>query len=141
MRDIRPDDKIRHIHRENELIPDEAGDPLYLVGTLHDVTERRQTEQQLRQAQKMEAIGNLTGGMAHDFNNLLGIIVGNLDLARERVGSNDELREIVDEALEAALRGADLTRRLLAFARRQPLRPVRIDVNELVSDTMRLMRR
>jgi len=138
---IQPDGTIRQIYRENELIPDETGKPLYLTGTLHDVTERRDTEQQLRQAQKMEAIGNLTGGMAHDFNNLLGIIVGNLDLARERVGSDDEMREIVDEALDAALRGADLTRRLLAFARRQPLRPVRIDVNELVSDTMRLMRR
>src|SRR5216684_2425685 len=138
---IRPDGTMRQVYRENELIRDEAGTPLYLAGTIHDVTERRNTEHQLRQAQKMEAIGNLTGGMAHDFNNLLGIIVGNLDLARERVGSDDELREIVGEALEAALRGADLTRRLLAFARRQPLRPVRIDVNELVSDTMRLMRR
>ncbi len=138
---IRPDGTMRQVYRENELIRDEAGTPLYLAGTIHDVTERRNTEHQLRQAQKMEAIGNLTGGMAHDFNNLLGIIVGNLDLARERVGSDDELREIVDEALEAALRGADLTGRLLAFARRQPLRPVRIDVNKLVSDTMRLMRR
>src|SRR6266851_3738966 len=138
---IRPDGTMRQVYRENELIRDEAGTPLYLAGTIHDVTERRNTEHQLRQAQKMEAIGNLTGGMAHDFNNLLGIIVGNLDLARERVGSDDELCEIVDEALEATLRGADLTGRLLAFARRQPLRPVRIDVNKLVSDTMRLMRR
>lgn len=111
------------------------------VIVFRDVTERRRTEAQLRQAQKMEAIGNLTGGMAHDFNNLLGVIVGNLDLARERIGSDEELREMVSEALEAAWRGADLTRRLLAFARRQPLRPARIDVNELVTDTVRLLRR
>ncbi len=112
-----------------------------VLATVRDVTERRTVEAQLRQAQKMEVIGNLTGGMAHDFNNLLGVVVGNLDLARERPGSDEELRELIDEALEAAWRGADLTRRLLAFARRQPLRPSRIDVNELVSDTMRLLRR
>ena len=110
-------------------------------GFVRDLTQQIVIEGQLRQSQKMEAIGNLTGGMAHDFNNLLGIIVGNLDLARERGGSDAELQEMVGEALDAALRGADLTRRLLAFARRQPLRPVRIDINELVSDTVRLLRR
>jgi PAS domain S-box-containing protein len=106
-----------------------------------DITEPRRTEAQLRQAQKMEAIGNLTGGMAHDFNNVLGVIVGNLDLARERLGDSEDLREMVGEALEAAWRGADLTRRLLAFARRQPLRPAHIAVNDLVNDTVRLLRR
>jgi PAS domain S-box-containing protein len=93
-----------------------------VLATVRDVTERRTVEAQLRQAQKMEAIGNLTGGMAHDFNNLLGVVVGNLDLARERSRSDEELQELIDEALEAAWRGADLTRHLLAFARRQPLR-------------------
>jgi PAS domain S-box-containing protein len=138
---IRPDGSLRHISREWEIIRDDAGDPVQSLCTIQDITERRHTEEQLRQAQKMEAIGNLTGGMAHDFNNLLGIIVGNLDLARERIGSDRELSEIVDEALDAAWRGADLTRRLLAFARRQPLRPARVDVNELVADTVRLLRR
>ena len=112
-----------------------------VIATVRDVTEQRAVEQQLRQAQKMEAIGNLTGGMAHDFNNLLGIIVGNLALAQERIGNDPELREITGEALDAAWRGADLTRRLLAFARRQPLRPAHIDMNELITDTVRLMRR
>jgi PAS domain S-box-containing protein len=112
-----------------------------VLAMVRDVTERRRTEEQLRQAQKMEAIGNLTGGMAHDFNNLLGIIVGNLDLARDQIGDDQELREIVGEALDAAWRGADLTRRLLAFARRQPLRPARVEVNELIADTARLLRR
>jgi signal transduction histidine kinase len=138
---IRSDGTVRHIRRENELVRDGAGVPLYLAGTVHDVTEQRYTEQQLRQAQKMEAIGNLTGGMAHDFNNLLGIIVGNLGLAQQRMGSDAELRQITGEALDAAWRGADLTRRLLAFARRQPLRPARINLNELVTDTVRLLRR
>ncbi|HTT79631.1 MAG TPA: response regulator [Stellaceae bacterium] len=138
---IRPDGSVRHIRREWEIVRDDAGEPIEALGTIHDVTERRNTEQQLRQAQKMEAIGNLTGGMAHDFNNLLGIIIGNLDLARDHSSSDAELRELIGEALEAAWHGADLTRRLLAFARKQPLRPARIDINDLVGNTARLLRR
>ncbi len=103
--------------------------------------ERDRAEDQLRQAQKMEAVGNLTGGMAHDFNNLLGVIIGNLDVLRGARKSDPELMELTGEALEAALRGADLTRRLLAFARRQPLRPERIDVNELIDGITRLLTR
>jgi CheY-like chemotaxis protein len=89
----------------------------------------------------MEAIGNLTGGMAHDFNNILAIIIGNLDLARPLVAGDAETDELVGECLEAALRGADLTRRLLAFARRQPLHPRRFEVNELVANAVKLLRR
>ncbi|HTV87446.1 MAG TPA: response regulator [Stellaceae bacterium] len=138
---VRPDGSVRHIRREWEIASDEAGEPVEALGTVYDVTDRRNTEQQLRQAQKMEAIGNLTGGMAHDFNNLLGVIVGNLDLARDYIGSDQELQELISEALEAAWHGADLTRRLLAFARRQPLRPARIDINDLVGNTAKLLRR
>ncbi len=111
------------------------------VTTLREHGARERTEAQLRQAQKMEAIGNLTGGMAHDFNNLLGVIIGNLDLARERLGGNKELSELLGEAHEAAWRGADLTRRLLAFARRSTLVPASIKVNDLITNTMTLMRR
>jgi signal transduction histidine kinase/CheY-like chemotaxis protein len=102
---------------------------------------RRQAESQLIQAQKMEAIGNLTGGMAHDFNNLLSIIIGNLDMARasETLGEDD--MALIGDAIEAALRGAELTRRLLAFARRQPLSPQRVDVNALIEDFVKLLRR
>jgi PAS domain S-box-containing protein len=112
-----------------------------VLGIADDVTQYRQTEEQLRQAQKMEAIGNLTGGMAHDFNNLLAIIVGNLELALDRTVADVETHELVAEAFDAAWHGADLTQRLLAFARRQPLRPVRIDLNELVRDTVKLLGR
>ena len=138
----RPDGSVLgHIYRESEVVAGDDGKPLYILGTVHDVTDRRRTEEQLRQSQKMEAIGNLTGGMAHDFNNLLGVVVGNLELARERLGDDEDLQELVSEALDAAWRGADLTRRLLAFARRQPLRPAQIDVNALVGDTVRLLHR
>jgi signal transduction histidine kinase len=97
--------------------------------------------EQLVQSQKLEAIGNLTGGMAHDFNNLLGVIIGNLDLLRDRQSGDPEADELSRDALDAALRGADLTRRLLAFARRQPLAPARTDVNELIAGIVKLLER
>jgi signal transduction histidine kinase len=106
-----------------------------------EIAERHQAEAQLVQAQKMEAIGNLTGGMAHDFNNLLGIIVGNLDLLHDLAKDKGEIDELACEALDAALRGADLTQRLLAFARRQSLQPRRIDINEHVETISKLIAR
>jgi PAS domain S-box-containing protein len=125
-----------------------AGGYRHFTGILRDLSEphreqleRTKLEAQLHQAQKMEAIGNLTGGMAHDFNNMLGVIIGNIDLLRDLKGDGPELDELAREALDAAFRGADLTRRLLAFARQQPLRPQRVDVNELVYGITRLLRR
>ena len=111
-----------------------------VLAVARDISERQAIEAQLRQAQKMEAIGNLTGGVAHDFNNLLGVIIGNLDLLRERLADQD-LDELAREACDAALRGADLTRHLLAFARRQPLEPRRIDVNELIAGITKMLGR
>jgi PAS domain S-box-containing protein len=131
----------RFIAWRNSVLLDHEGAVTGSLSSGEDTTERRATEEQLRQAQKMEAIGNLTGGMAHDFNNLLGIIIGNLGMATEQIAESGELQELVSESLDAAWRGADLTRRLLAFARRQPLRPSQINVNDLVSDTVRLLRR
>jgi len=112
-----------------------------VVTVAHDLTERHTIEEQLRQVQKIEAIGQLTGGIAHDFNNLLGVIIGNLDLLRDARPDDKELAELSGDALDAALRGADLTRQLLAFARRQPLQPQKIDLNQLVEGTMRLLKR
>ncbi|PWC31544.1 hypothetical protein TSO221_33885 [Azospirillum sp. TSO22-1] len=105
------------------------------------VAARQSTEEQLRQAQKMEAIGNLTGGIAHDFNNLLGVLIGNLDLVRERVADDRDALELVDAALDAGLRGAELNRRLLAFSRRQTLQPEEVDVNAAIAGMVRLLRR
>ena len=114
------------------------------VGIVRDLTERREAEtqrDQLRQSQKMEAVGQLTGGLAHDFNNLLAIIIGNLDMLREIRAEDPVTNELVRDALESALRGADLTRRLLAFARRQPLQPEHANINEVVGAIVRLLTR
>ena len=112
-----------------------------MLAIVRDVTERLTVEAQLRQAQKMEAIGNLSGGMAHDFNNMLGVIIGSLDLVEPLIKDNHDAVELVEEAIGAALSSAELTGRLLAFARKQSLRPERIAPNELISGTVRLLRR
>jgi PAS domain S-box-containing protein len=111
------------------------------VTTIEDLTHKNLVEAQLRQSQKMEAIGTLTGGMAHDFNNLLGIIIGNLDLLRDNRPDDTELAELGGEALDAAMRGAELTRSLLAFARRQPLQPRRLDLDVVISSLVKLLSR
>jgi PAS domain S-box-containing protein len=106
-----------------------------------DVTQRNIAEEQLRQAQKMEAIGQLTGGIAHDFNNLLAIIQGNIELVQERVAGDPKLAEMIDYALRATERGASLTKRLLAYSRQQPLAPKPVDIAVLVSGMTDLLRR
>ena len=109
------------------------------VGTIAtDVTDHRRAEEHLRRAQRMEAIGQLTGGIAHDFNNLLAIILGNAELLQERVGAADKLTQSL---IRAANRGAELTQRLLAFSRLQPLRPKAIDLGALVTGMMDMLRR
>jgi PAS domain S-box-containing protein len=106
-----------------------------------DVTEDRAREEQLRQAQKMEAVGQLTGGIAHDFNNILTAIVGNLDLASDHAGPNSEIGSLIDRANDAAWRGATLTDRLLTYSRKQALLPQVTDASELVKGMTDLLRR
>ena len=108
---------------------------------LIDISERRQAEEALRQAQKLEAVGQLTGGIAHDFNNLLAVILGNLELANKRAPDDPRLRLLLGNTMQAAQRGAALTQRMLAFARRQDLKPQPVDVPELVLGMAELMRR
>jgi PAS domain S-box-containing protein len=109
------------------------------TGFLRDVTAEREAEALLRQAQKMESVGQLTGGVAHDFNNLLTIIIGNLDLALER--AQGDVQSVLEPALRAAERGAALVQRLLAFSRRQTLNPEDVDFNRLAADLEDLLRR
>lgn len=106
----------------------------------HEAREREKTEDMLRQAQKMEAIGQLTGGIAHDFNNLLGIIIGNLDRSRRKGSGTPEGQQALDNAIEGAERAARLTDQLLAFARKQPLRPEPTDINDVVTGMSALLR-
>ncbi len=111
------------------------------VLTITDMTTRAQAEGVLREAQKMQAIGQLTGGIAHDFNNLLTVILGNLEFVRDKPGDEQRLQSHVERATWAAQRGASLTRQLLAFARRQPLAPAAIDLAETVPELVPLLRR
>ena len=99
----------------------------FFTGFVRDLTQRQRLEQELRQAQKMEAVGQLTGGVAHDFNNLLTVVMGNLEMLEDRLADPDDLA-MLREAREAAQLGAELTGRLLAFGRRQPLRPKAVDL-------------
>jgi signal transduction histidine kinase/ActR/RegA family two-component response regulator len=106
-----------------------------------EVAQRERAEEQLRQSQKMEALGQLTGGIAHDFNNMLAIIIGNLDMMIRRLPAGDErVRAMADNALAGATRAASLTRRLLAFSRRQALDPRATDVNRCVADMSQMLR-
>ncbi len=113
----------------------------YGLTVVRDVTEQRNLEHQFRQSQKMEAIGQLTGGLAHDFNNMLGIIIGNLDLLELELHGNDSAQKKVASSLKAALLGADLTKRLLAFARKQNLSPRRINMKTEIEETLPLIER
>jgi len=120
---------------------DDEGNATRMVGVNWDVTEETEREAHLRQAQKMDALGQLTGGIAHDFNNLLAVIQLNLELLAEEVDGEDFAGTLVKEALDASGRGADMTKRLLAFARRQPLEPKSIDVMALLEDQYEVLRR
>jgi PAS domain S-box-containing protein len=122
-------------------VRNQSGEVQYVLGVVEDVTERKHLDDQLRQAQKMEAVGNLTGGIAHDFNNLLTIIVANLDLLSEDVAGNAEAEQKIATIAQAAERGADLTRHMLAFSRRQPLQAKEVDINGLIAGTTRLLSR
>ncbi|MFK0276381.1 ATP-binding protein [Ensifer sp. NPDC090286] len=106
-----------------------------------EVAQRERAEAQLRQAQKMEAIGQLTGGVAHDFNNLLMAVLGNLELLRKHVGGDARAERLIDGALQGAKRGASLTQRLLAFARRQDLHVDAVDLAKLVGEMTDLLKR
>ncbi|HEV2602317.1 MAG TPA: ABC transporter substrate-binding protein [Microvirga sp.] len=131
------------VTRETTIVPltDATGKVARIIGSSRDVTERKSNEALLRQAQKMEAVGQLTSGIAHDFNNLLTVIVGGLEAIGRRPDNRPRVEKYLEIALEAAGRAAKLTQQLLAFSRRQTLQPKVVNVNRLIEDFARLMQR
>ena len=120
---------------------DEAGEIVGVLVVFEDITERKQLEENLRQSQRLEAIGHLAGGVAHDFNNLLGVISGYGEIAHSRLSGDDPLLEDVGQILKATERASGLTRQLLAFGRKQVLQPRNLDLNATISDLERMLSR
>lgn len=133
----------RTVHARSVVVPevDGSGDVQGFFVLSIDITEQKAHQAALIQAQKMEAVGQLTGGLAHDFNNLLSIIIGNLSVLDERMPAHDPAGEFVAPALHAARRGAELIKRLLTFSRRQTLEPTAVEVGSLVRNMMQLLTR
>lgn len=137
---IRKDNSVAIVEEHGFVIRDKDGAAIRLIGGMTDITQKRQLEQQLSHAQRLQTVGELTGGVAHDFNNLLTVIQGNAELLAEDQALDTEQRPLVSMINEASQRAAELVRRLLAFARQQPLTPQATDVAALLSDIQTLVR-
>ena len=138
----------RTIRSIAEIERDEDGTPQKVVGVIQDITRQKQAERdklelerQLRQAQKLEAIGQLAGGVAHDFNNMLGVILGHSEMAMEGLDQQSPLLAALEQIRKAAVHSADITRQLLAFARKQTVAPKILDLNETVEGILKMLRR
>jgi PAS domain S-box-containing protein len=135
------DGRVLWFHDEATVLEGQGGNPNLLQGVLYDITERKQLEEQLRQAQKMEAVGRLAGGVAHDFNNLLMVIEGHTELITNRLAPTEPLRRSADEISKAADKAASLVQQLLAFSRMQVLQPKVLDLNIVVDEMGRMLPR
>jgi signal transduction histidine kinase/ActR/RegA family two-component response regulator len=138
---IRPDGAVRWIHDRSFPIFNQAGKLYRVTGIAADITDRRELEEQLRQAQKMDAVGRLAGGVAHDFNNLLTVIGGYSQHLLDSTSAEDPKRVPLEQILKASNRAAALTSQLLAFGRKQVLRPQLINLNHLLTNMESLLRR
>ena len=138
---ILPNGGERHVRERGEVVTDDAGKPLRMRGIVMDITERRQLGEQLRQSQKMEAIGQLAGGVAHDFNNILTVIHGHASLLLVDKTMGKNAARSAQQIAQAAERAAGLTRQLLTFSRRQVMQPRRLDLNEVVSNMTMMLGR
>jgi PAS domain S-box-containing protein len=136
-----PNGEERHVRERGEVVIDEAGKPVQMRGIVMDITERRQLGEQLRQSQKMEAIGQLAGGVAHDFNNILTVIHGHASLLLVDKSMSKGAARSAQQIAQAAERAAGLTRQLLTFSRRQVMQPKRLDLNEVVSNMTMMLGR
>jgi PAS domain S-box-containing protein len=132
---------IRVLESSKVPIVDGEGEPQFLLGIVRDITDQRSIEDQLRQMQRMDAVGQLTGGIAHDFNNLLTIVMNSAEVLKDKLRDDPEMTEIADDAIGAVLRGSDLVRRLLAFARMQRLEPTSVDLNRRLVSISSLLQR
>jgi PAS domain S-box-containing protein len=142
--------EVWHCHRDGTTFPmlvtgfvvrDAAGTPECFATTAVDIRDRKALEVRLAQAQKMESVGRLAGGVAHDFNNMLGVILGYTEMAREQVPPNDPLSDYLREIFVAARRSADITQQLLAFARKQTIAPRVLDLDDTVEGMLKMLRR
>jgi PAS domain S-box-containing protein len=137
----RPDLSIRWVRVQGKIIRDLQGHPTKTLGTIVDITERKLLEEQLLQAQKLEAVGQLAGGVAHDFNNIMGVILGYAGLVREGLGADNPTRPMVENIENAARRGAGVTRQLLALSRKQVMRPRVLELNDLIAELSKILGR
>jgi two-component system cell cycle sensor histidine kinase/response regulator CckA len=137
----RVDDVLIWVELVAQAITDTAGNAMYWEGFVYDISERKRLEEQLAQAQKMESVGRLAGGIAHDFNNLLTVMIGYAELLHTSDEMPAPFRGPVSEILGAARRAAELTGRMLAFARKQRVQPRAVDVNDVVLEVEGLLRR
>jgi signal transduction histidine kinase len=133
--------EVRWVHGKADVERGPDGRPIRMIGTVQDVTDRRQLEEQLRHAQKMEAVGRLAGGVAHDLNNALTAIIGYTELVLSEVGDDRQVHSDVEEIRRAAARAASVAQQLLAFSRKQLLDPRVFDLNKIVADLARLFER
>ncbi|MDX2480267.1 MAG: PAS domain S-box protein, partial [Desulfuromusa sp.] len=122
------------------LYRDQKGKPIKIIGSMRDISERKQLESRLRQSQKMEAIGSLAGGTAHEFNNILGTIIGNTALALNDVPESNPARECLEEIQSASLRAKNVVRQLLGFARKSVFQLIPVQISPIVSETLKLIR-
>ncbi len=135
------DKGIIHMEVSASPIKDASGNIVAAVETVRDITDKKKLESQLIQTQKMESIGQLAGGVAHDFNNMLSVILGYAELAMDRTAPGDQLHNDLREISNAARRSADITRQLLAFARKQTISPRVLDLNETIEGMLKMLRR
>lgn len=141
LRGVRPDEQVIWLHAQADLVCDPEGNPAYMLATVMDITQRKEIEQQLFRAQKLDGIGQLAGGVAHDFNNLLTVIGGYAEMMVDRLDPDHDLHSKAIQITRAAERAAGLTRQLLAFSRRQVLEPKTIDLNAVLLDMDKMLQR